>query len=105
MDKPSCYDKSEWIKDFEKSQIYKKNICIFPSIKFFKETEHGKHITTTTPSSLEANSPYYPKQLQLRSKTSHQKFKNTFNPFEKLYGSKYFQYAEDSNSSKFFLLN
>lgn len=101
IDKPSCYDKNEWIRDFEKSQNYKRNICVFPSIKFYKETEQDKIMmnASSSPKNLEANNPYDPKQLQLRSKTSHQKFKNMHNPFEKLYGSRYFQNTEDSNSS------
>ena len=99
IDKPSCYDKNEWIKDFEKSQNYKKNICIFPSIQFYKEAEHDKLTACSPPKNIEENNPYDPKQLQSRSKTSHQKFKNIYNPFEKLYGSRYFQNTEDSNSS------
>lgn len=107
LDKPSCYDKNEWIKDFEKSQVYKKNICVFPSIKFYKETEHDRLVASSSPKNLEANNPYDPRVLQSRSKTSHQKFKNMFNPFEKLYGSRYFQNTEESNSSNnnfYFLL-
>jgi len=101
VDKPSCYDKNEWKRDFEKSQNYKKNICVFPSIKFLKETEYDKIAATSSPKNLEANNPYDPKQLQIRNKTSHQKLKNMFNPFEKLYGSRYFQNTEDSSSSLF----
>lgn len=102
IDKPSYYNKNEWIKDFEKSQNYKKNICIFPSIKFYKETEHDKITAAQSPKNLESNNPYDLNQLQMRSKTSHQKFKNMFNPFEKLYGNKYFQNTEESNSSNKF---
>lgn len=35
-DRQSFYDTKSWEKDYEKSQIYKKNICIFPSINFRK---------------------------------------------------------------------
>ena len=33
-DRQSFYDTNKWEKDYEKSQEYKKNICVFPSIKF-----------------------------------------------------------------------
>lgn len=94
-DKPSCYDKKLWFKDYEKSQGYKKNICIFPSIKFHKETEYEKLLSSPS-NSLENNNPY--SLNKMRSKTSYQKYKTGNNPFEKLYGSKYFQNTEDASN-------
>ncbi len=95
-DKPSCYDKKIWFKDFEKSQAYKKNICIFPSIKFHKETDYEK--MPSSPSKvLESSTPY--SFNNMRSKTSYQKYKPKNNPFEKLYGSKYFQNPDDTSKS------
>lgn len=32
----SCYKNSQWEKDFKKSQYFKRNICEFPNIDFFK---------------------------------------------------------------------
>lgn len=98
-DKPSCYDKKSWLKDFVKSQNYKKNICIFPSIKFYKDKEHEKMM-------LSASSKFFDKNNmnntfntpKSRSKTSYQKYKGFNQTFEKLYGSKYFQHADDQSN-------
>jgi len=95
-DQPSCYDKKVWFKDFEKSQNYKKNICVFPSIKFFKEPENEKIINSSASKFYDKNNPGGTPKI--RSKTSHQKFKLGSNTFEKLYGSKYFQNNEDSSN-------
>lgn len=35
----SVYDIDKWEKDFRKSQYYKKNICIFPTIEFHKSIQ------------------------------------------------------------------
>ena len=34
-ERTSCYDVSQWEKDYEQNQLYKRNKCIFPSINFF----------------------------------------------------------------------
>ncbi len=39
-EKQSFYDKKKWEKDYEKSRVYKKNICVFPSLNF--ETLKGE---------------------------------------------------------------
>ena len=35
-ERTSCYDVSQWEKDYEQNQLYKRNKCIFPSINFAK---------------------------------------------------------------------
>ncbi len=102
-DQPSCYDKKNWIKDFEKSQNYKKNICVFPSIKFYKEREHERNMnlplafaSASSTKFFDQNNPFYtPKS---RSKTSYQKSKAGNCAYEKLYGSKYFQNTTEDSS-------
>ena len=101
-DQLSCYDKKSWIKDFERSQVYKKNICVFPSIKFYKGKEYDRMMLSASSSSkfFDKNNPFNtPKS---RSKTSYQNYKSGNNSFDKLYGSKYFQNSEDS--SNFFIV-
>ncbi len=93
-DQPSCYDKKTWFKDFERNQGYKKNICIFPSIKFFKNTDYERNLHSS--SARSSDNFYNNNNQKIRSKTSYQKFKNT-NTFDKLYGSKYFHNTEDSS--------
>ena len=36
QERGSYYNVSEWVKEYEKSQYYKRNHCIFPSIDFYK---------------------------------------------------------------------
>lgn len=99
-DKLSCYDKKIWIKDFEKSQGYKKNICVFPSIKFYKDKEYDRMLLSASPKCFDKNNPFNtPKS---RSKTSYQKYKAGNYAFEKLYGSKYFQNTEDLSKCLYF---
>lgn len=91
IDQPSCYDKRSWIKDFDKSQGYKKNICVFPSIKFFKEQEKLNQFSNSKFCENGGNSEF-------RSRTSYQKHKNNNyneNNFDKLYNSKYFQNSDE----------
>lgn len=49
-DKNSFYDVKSWEKDYDKSQKYKKNLCVFPSIDFRKTKtnnfELGNHSNT-----------------------------------------------------------
>ena len=40
QERGSFYNVSKWEKDYEKSQYYKRNHCIFPSIDFYK-TQRG----------------------------------------------------------------
>ncbi len=105
---PSCYDKKNWIKDFNKSQEYKKNICVFPSIKFYKENEQDRMLLFA---SATASSKFFDSKNNAfntpksRSKTSYQKYKAGNNKaFDKLYGSKYFQNIEDSSKKSFLYL-
>lgn len=121
IDLPSNYDKKIWYKDYEKSQGYKKNICIFPSINFLnEENERNLHSSQNKRSNLDSknnnnninnlnaqniNNYNFSKtngfySNKKRSSTSYSKFKNT----EKLYGSKYFQNTEDSSKEYYFFL-
>lgn len=94
-DQPSCYNKKIWIKDFQKSQAYKKNICVFPSIKFFKDKKQERMMLSASSKFFDDNPFNTPKS---RSKTSYQNYKTGANAFDKLYGSKYFQNIEDSSN-------
>jgi hypothetical protein len=38
-ERQSFYDVKHWEKDYVKSQTYKKNICVFPSIAFHKNSQ------------------------------------------------------------------
>ena len=46
IDKKSAYDKNNLIRDYNRNQYYKQNICKYPSIDFYKEQK--KHISSTT---------------------------------------------------------
>lgn len=126
VDLPSNYNKKLWYKDFERSQEYKKNICVFPSIKFFKNNEKENELDRNLHSSqqkiknsntnndtndaniINNNQPsnfnmiksnaigFINSNDKKRSNTSHSKFKNT----EKLYSSKYFNNLHTEDSSK-----
>lgn len=108
VDLPSNYDKKTWYKDFEKSQEYKKNICVFPSIKFLKDYESDRERSLHTSQQKKtielknknlsafnfSNSTAFFNSTKKRSTTSYSKFKDT----ERLYGSKYFQQTEDNST-------
>ena len=99
VDQPSCYDKRSWIKDFDKSQGYKKNICVFPSIKFFKEQEKLDQFSNMKFSEDGGSSEY-------RSKTSYQKYKNNIyneNNYDKLYNKKYLQNSDEQRKITLFM--
>jgi hypothetical protein len=40
----SLYNARSWEKDYEQSQNYKKNICMFPSINFYNPRENDRYI-------------------------------------------------------------
>lgn len=94
-DLPSCYDKHTWYKDYEKNQEYKKNICVFPSIKFFKDPEQERLMQTSASRFLDLQNQ------NIRSKTSYQKFKNT-NSLERLYGGRYFPNSDENSNNYYF---
>jgi hypothetical protein len=124
VDLPSNYNKKLWYKDFEKAQEYKKNICVFPSIKFYKdkdkENEYERNLHSSQQKNINTininNDPnnninnhgsniymnntnaigFFNSNDKKRSNTSYSKFKNT----EKLYNSKYFQNLHTEDSSK-----
>jgi hypothetical protein len=129
VDLPSNYNKKLWNKDFEKSQEYKKNICVFPSIKFFKNNEkenefernlhssHHKNINMNT--NINSNDPnnninninnqasyfYMNNSNAIGFLNSNEKKRSNtsyakFKNTEKLYNSKYFQNLHTEDSSK-----
>ena len=102
-DQPSIYNKKNWYKDYEKSQEYKKNICVFPSIKFFKDFENERNLHSSQQRKIEGDkisgfgfskTNGFFNSNKKRSSTSYAKFKDT----EKLYGSRYFQNTEESSN-------
>jgi hypothetical protein len=78
-DRASFYDVKGWKKDFDKTQDYKKNICVFPSISFHHKpnTSNPQDMFSRTHTSLGNRSAY--KALKINNMKSSPKFNQSGN--------------------------
>ena len=58
-EKTSFYNVNKWNKDYETSQIYKKSLCQFPSIDFYKTQRASSFYKTYTTSLSESSNGNY----------------------------------------------
>jgi hypothetical protein len=80
-DRQSFYDHRGWEKDHEKSQKYKKNICVFPSINFNTNKNENENFGRATFTSYKSKSS----SLYNKLKMTNFNFKSGSNTGEDFY--------------------
>ncbi len=88
-DRQSFYNTKAWEKDYEKSQNYKKNLCVFPSIDF-----HKTSMENTKKKKFENT------QYSLFGRIKNIKIDNTQNNFHKTSGEFYPNEDHKDNGEK-----
>ena len=79
-DRRSAYNTRKWEDDYNRSQEYKKNICIFPSIKFsnpFKEESTGLNGNQTFNTSYKNSNGFNQNSLYNKLKLTNFNFTNS----------------------------